>query len=113
MATVHMHIAEEQLSPFLIYLGIGTLQAILSGTVSPEVGIWTLGAPQTWALFEGNSRVSPEVITIFQTCDELSAIRDLAPEFFENEIRTLIQRLQVELSKIEDPIWNIKWTIDT
>lgn len=111
MTVARMQISEEQLSAFIIYLALGVLQTILERAVPSEVGIWTLGAPQMWSEFEGNSHISQEVIDTLQACDELSALQELAPEKFEDEVKKLIKRLHNELSKIPDPIWSIKWTI--
>ncbi len=107
--TFQLQLTESDLSAFLACLGIGTLHAIRTGILPAEAGIWTLGAPRTWGPISGLPFVSQEILDVFQACDELSAIQKLMPDGFDATITQLIDRLQAELSNIEDPGWRITW----
>ena len=102
-------IPEESLAAFLACLGIGTLQAIRTGALRPEAGTWTLGPPRVWGPLVSRSAVPREIIEVFQTCDELAAMRQLLPETFDAEVGKLIERLERQLARIEDPVWTISW----
>lgn len=104
-----LEIHEEGFDSFLICLALGTLYAIRDGALSPDAGIWSLGMPRVWEPFENSSMISREVIDVLQTCDELSAIQELAPEEFENAVTELIDRLLAELRESEANVWQVRW----
>lgn len=106
--TVRFQIAKHDLPAFLACLAIGTLDAIRRGVLPAEAGIWTLGAPKIWRQLESTSPVIQEISDVLQTCDELSAIKKLRPDSFDAEVAKLIERLQVVLASIQEPVWQIE-----
>jgi hypothetical protein len=102
---VHIHIPDDDVAAFFAYLGIGVLHAIGSSTVPPKTGIWTVGQPKVWGALINHGDVPQEIIDVFKTGDELSALQKLAPDQLNPTILELIGRLQVELAKIPDPTW--------
>jgi hypothetical protein len=112
MTEARFQIPKDDLPAFLACLGIGTLQAILDGVLLPEVGIWTLGAPRTWKPLNDESYISREIMEVFQTSDELSALKQLAPDQFDLQVKNLINQLQKELSKNANPSWHLEWILD-
>lgn len=108
--TVKLETLSNHIPTFVICLAIGTLQAILEDTISAEVGIWTLGRPRTWEFLAEEKLVSEEVISVLQTCDEISFIKEQSQERFENVVKELITQLKNELKKIEEPNWLFTWS---
>jgi len=49
------------------------------------------------------------IIDIFQTCDELDALQQLAPEEYSAVIDTLISRLEGVLAESKDNAWDVHW----
>lgn len=103
-------IPKNDLPVFVACLGVGTLQAIRDGILPLEVGIWTLSSPIFIKSIEDND-ISPEVVNVFQTADELSALKELAPEEFKAQVDLLINRLLQELISNPNPTWSIKWIL--
>ena len=101
-------IADEQMAAFVTYLALGTLEAIRAGTVSAQVGIWTLGRPVFWRPLEVAALVPQAVIDVVACCDELSALQQLAPEAFEATVGDLIARLHAALAGMENPSWLVR-----
>jgi len=63
-----------------------------------------------WATLERESLLSPEILDVLKTGDELSAIQELMPERFDALLTDLINRLHQELAQMKDPSWLIAWT---
>lgn len=110
MKTIRIEITEQDLPALLAFVGIGTLYAILTNTVSPDVGIWTLAAPGTWEFLLERNLVSKRLLDVFQTCDELSLIKEVSQERFENLVKELITQLQKELEENVDLNWRVSWS---
>ena len=94
---------------FLACLGIGTLQAIRDGTLPADVGIWSLSAPQFCEELSANPSIPQEIVEVFQMSDELSALKELAPDKFSGEVEKLIHKLYTVLATIEEPAWRLQW----
>jgi hypothetical protein len=107
---MQIDISEEYLPAFLAYLAIGTLYAIRKGTVSADVGIWSLGAPRNWEFLLNLPIVPKELIEVFQTGDELSLIQKSSPEKFDTIIGELINKLEKELIKMQEQNWRLTWS---
>lgn len=111
---MQLKIRETDLPAFLACLGIGVLSAIRTGTLPPEMGIWTLAAPKFWKPLLDISAVPRGILDVLQTCDELSAMRRLmAEDEFDAQVAGLIDQLQIELAKIEDPVWEVRWDLSS
>jgi len=102
-------ISEDDLPAFVAYLALGTLEAIRTGTVSPDVGIWTLGMPLTWEPLEEANLVPQEIIDVLRVSDELAALQKSAPLAFDAVVSDLIERLRVALREMPNPIWRVEW----
>jgi len=109
-STKELRIGENSLDAFLACLGIGTLFAIKEGALPAEAGIWSLAVPRVWKPLESNLMVSREMIEVFRTFDELSALQQLSPNEFPDEVSKLIDTLLTELRKVQNPIWQIEWS---
>lgn len=109
---MRLELPERNLAPFLACLGIGTLYAIRAGTISADVGIWSLAAPRVWTPLLNKDTVPKEIIDVLRTCDELSALQEALsdePGKFDAEITSLIERLGSELRSVPDTAWSISW----
>ncbi|MBC8160400.1 MAG: hypothetical protein H7Z42_04200 [Roseiflexaceae bacterium] len=109
MQRIQLEIQQEQIQILYLYAAIGMLQAIIDGTVSADVGIWTLGVPKTWQTLADKQYATSEVIEIFQEFDELSALSEISQEFLRAEGIKLRDRLYAELQKHTDPTWSVNW----
>jgi hypothetical protein len=103
-------IPDEHLDVFLAYIGLGVLKAIQRKTVPATVGIWTLALPKLTIPLTEKGSVSEEIMTVFKTADELSALEKLAPELFEDALEQLINQLETVLRSSSDPTW-MTWEI--
>jgi hypothetical protein len=109
---IRIKISDEHLPAFLSYLGLGTLLAIRNGSVSPQTGIWTLARPRVWEFLLKKTKVPKQIIRVYQTADELSAIKELIPDEFDTKVGKLIDDLEKELAKMKDPDWVIDWEVE-
>lgn len=107
---MHYQITEDDLPAFVAYLALGTLEAIRAGTVSPDIGIWTLGAPITWEPLEDAKLVPQEIIDVLRQGDELSALQNLAPQTFDAVVTDLIEQLHIALREMPNPNWRVVWS---
>ncbi len=101
----------SDLDTFLACLGIGTLEAIRSGAMPVEAGIWSLGVPELLEPLAERRLVSAEILDVLGTADELAAIRENDSERFHSLLSELIGRLQNGIARAEDPIWHAAWDI--
>lgn len=107
--TVNIQLEQDDFPAFLACLGIGTLVAMQKGQLEAEAGVWTMGAPRVWEPFVEDSVVPQEVLEVFQQSDELAMLQQLAPESYEEELSRLINQLSGTLSKMQQPIWSLRW----
>jgi hypothetical protein len=107
---MEFHIPDEHVDTFLAYIGIGVLSAIQRKTVPATVGIWSLAVPKVTQPLIEHGNVSEEIITVFKTADELSALEKLAPDLFEDVLTQLINQLETVLRSSTDPTW-MTWKI--
>ena len=114
---IQLNVATDTIESFVICLALGTLQAIRQGTFHPDVGIWTIGRPNFWSLLEEKKLVSPEVLTVLQTGDEISAIEALGGS--EEQMTAMIDRLITELetalnnlTTVREQSWYAHWNKD-
>lgn len=105
-------ISEEDIPAFLACIGLGTLEAIRSGTVSPEIGIWTLARPEFIMPFQNRALVPRDVLDVLQTCDELPALQKLLPANYDEIVGNLIERLQGSLRHLDSANWRITWVTE-
>ena len=110
--TVNIQLEQKELPAFLACLGLGTLVALQKGPLSAEVGVWTMGAPRVWEPLAKRNVVPQEVIEVFQQSDELAALQKLAPDSYEEELASLINKLIRALNEIEEPVWRLQWKWD-
>ena len=102
-------IPEEDLPIFFAYMALGVLRAIQDETVPPQVGIWSL-APLVYTPGAKLSSVPESILSVYQSSDELSSIRRLLPEeSYQKTLSELIELLQGELSRLEDPNFHLWW----
>src|SRR5579872_1329805 len=106
---MHGQISDNDLPAFMAYLALGTLEAVRTGTVSPDVGIWTLGRPMTWEPLEDAKLVPQELIDVLRQGDELLALHNLAPQTFDAVVSDLIERLHTVLGEMPNPSWRVEW----
>jgi hypothetical protein len=106
---MYCQVSEDHLSAFVAYIALGTLEAIRAGTVSPGVGIWTLGRPTTWEPLQKVKLAPQELIDVLQQGDELSALQKLAPDTFTAVVSGLIEQLHTVLRTMPDPTWWLTW----
>ncbi len=104
--TISLNVAKDGLESFVICLALGTLRSIRDGTLSPDVGIWTLGRPIFWSQLGEAKLVSKEVLSVLQSADELSTLdAELNREFVDG----LISKLERRLERVAEPNWYAKW----
>ena len=106
---MYCQVSEDDLSAFVAYLALGTLEAIRAGTVSPGVGTWTLGRPVTWEPLQQAKLVPQEIIDVLQQGDELSALQKIAPHACDAAVGDLIERLHAVLRAMPSPVWRVEW----
>lgn len=109
---MQLHVLNDDLSSVLACLGIGLLWTIRQGVIPPESGIWTLARPQTWVPLQDVELVPQEIIDVFQACDELSAIKKLVPDHYEEAIDEFIQRLAAVMAPVGTIGWQLSWVHD-
>ncbi len=102
-------VADEELSAFVTYRALGTLEGIRAGTVPASVGILTLGRPIFWEPLENARLVPPDVLTVLKTADELDALRKVAPQQFEVRLTELITQLHMALATMSGATWPVEW----
>lgn len=107
--TLKLRISKKNLDSFLACLGLGTLVAIQKGVLPASAGIWTLGLPRVHEPLVEINTISIDILDVFSQADELSALQELAPTKFNNELEELIGRLQTVLAENPEPFWDIDW----
>ncbi len=112
-AAAKLLVPVSDVDTFLACLGIGTLEAIRSGAMPVEAGIWSLGVPGLWEPPAERRLVSSEILDVLATADELAAIREGVPDRFAPLLSELIERLRREIARAEDPIWHAEWDART
>jgi hypothetical protein len=110
---VALIIPEDNLAAFLACLGIGTLEAIRTGALPTTAGIWTLARPRVWEPLAVGALVPDEIVSVYQTCDELHALEQLAPDKLITALTELIDRLVSVLAQAEMREWHIEWVSET
>lgn len=108
LAMMQYQISEDDLPA----LALGILKAIRAGTVSPQVGIWTLGRPIIWEPLQQAKLVPQEIIDVLQQGDELSAIgtTEARPHAFNATVGDLIERLHTDLKEMPCQTWQVEWS---
>jgi len=105
-----LKISREGFESFVICLTLGTLRAIREGTLKPEAGIWTIGRPVFWRRLEKEDLLSPRVLQVLQTADEIDALYELAGSGKGIQmIDELIEILEDELKTQAQPLWRATW----
>ena len=107
---VQMAIPEKDLITFLACLGLGTLRAIRAGVLHPGAGTWTLAVPGFRAPLESKSDIPKEMLEVFTSADELSAIQELCgQEAFEEVLDRHIRVLESILAQATGSTWRLRW----
>ncbi len=106
---MQLQVHDDDLPLVLACLGIGILSAIRRDLQPPTMGIQTLGRPRFWEPLLDNPAIPPAIIDVFQTCDELDALQQLAPEQYTAVIDTLILRLENVVAESKNSAWNVHW----
>lgn len=104
-----LDIPDQHLTAFVACLALGTLREIRNGTISPDVGIWSLAAPRFVNPLEERGGVSPALIDALRECDELSTLCTYAPDSYDKAIASLIERLEAILRDVDDPCYMPDW----
>lgn len=104
-----LNVQDNTLTAFVGCLVIGTLHEIRRGVLDPDVGIWSLAVPRFVDPLEQYGRLPPALITVLRTCDELSLIRDLAPEKYLAVIDELIAQVEALLAGLVDQNFVLNW----
>jgi hypothetical protein len=107
--SLKLRISKKNLDSFLACLGLGTLIAIQKGVLPASAGIWTLGLPRVHEPLVEIKTISRDILEVFSQADELSALQEIAPTIFNNELDKLIERLQTVLAENPAPFWDIDW----
>ncbi len=110
---IRLDIEEKDFPAFLACLGIGTLYAIRSGVLPTEAGIWSLAAPIVHAPQSVTTCLPTKIVEVYKTCDELSTIQELLPDLLHQEVTKLMEQLEVEVSRIQEPVWRFWLDVDT
>ena len=105
-------IPSRNLAAVLASLGLGTLEAIRAGALPASAATWTLAPPRMWEPLGGVSVDVDEVLEVFQSCDELAAIKELLPDQFEAKLNALIARLRSVLESQPEGVWEVTWYRD-
>ncbi len=101
-------IPDDDVPAFVTYLALGVLEAIRAGTVSAEVGIWTLGRPIWWEPLEDAGLVPPDILEVLTTSD---ALQEIAPDRYEAVIKAHIARLHAALRTLPNATWLGEWNV--
>lgn len=93
MTTLHIHAQNPTF--YLAIIALGLLDAIKSGAIPLEAGIWTLRKP---SIYDAIQPYCPaELHDIIDNFDELDAIFQLSPDKLHPILDNLIARLQTLL----------------
>ena len=103
---ISLDVAKDGLESFVICPALGTLKSIRAGTLSPDVGIWTLGRPIFWNHLGEANLVSKELLSVLQSADELS-IPDVGLD--REFVDALISKLEKRLERVAEPNWYAEW----
>ena len=106
-----LDIPNEHLTAFVTCLALGTLREIRNGTISPDVGIWSLAVPRSVDPLEERGGVSPALIDALRECDELSTLHTYAPDAYNEAMTSLIDRLEAMLREVDDPCYRVEWHV--
>lgn len=103
MKNINIELENKDFELFMLYQLLGILTAVKKGSVSTDVGIWTIGRPDFIEFLERNTILSNPILGIMKTCDELSAIRELLGHVELNKVISgFIFQIEQELKKIAD-----------
>src|SRR3954466_15156967 len=104
---IQLDIESEHVPSVAVCLAIGTLYAIQQKRLATKEGIWTVGVPRFWEPLIDLPSLPPDIIEVFQTCDELSAIEQLLPDRLDSAIEELLNRLMHYIAHVQDPAWGM------
>ena len=91
---VFLEVQEDKFVNLILFEIIGILTAILHGTISADVGIWTLASSGFCDELEKSGLIDKQLVKILSICDELPAIKEVAGNDYFNEL--IIQILPVQ-----------------
>ena len=93
----------------VLCLALGTLEAMRSGILPLEAGIWTLGRPVFWEPLKC-AGMHEEVIVVFQTVDELDALEKLAGRAAaEAVLDRMLEVIRRHLEAVPNKNWRVEW----
>ena len=103
-----LEVGRSNREAFVLCLALGTLEAVRRGDWPFEAGIWTLGHPIFW---ETLVEVDKNVVVVFQSADELSALAELAGyPAAEKELDRIIAVVRKRLTALPEKSWYARWS---
>lgn len=107
-AMYQLEVGKSDREAFALCLALGTLEAMRRGDWPLVAGIWTLGRPIFW---EALVEVDKDVVAVFQSSDELSALAKLAGyPAAEEELDRMIAVVRKRLSALPEKSWYARWS---
>ena len=103
-----LEVGKSDREAFVLCLALGTLEAMRRGYWPLTAGIWTLGRRIFW---EALVDIDDEVLAVFQSADEMSALAKLAGyPAAEAELDHMIAVIRARLSVLPEKSWYARWS---
>ena len=105
--TANLKIDLTEIDVLILCLALGTIEAMRSGSLPLESGIWTLGRPKFWKPLK-KLGWSSEVIKVFQTADELEAIGTFCGQGeIDQRLTEMADILRKHLHSTSNKFWDL------
>jgi hypothetical protein len=107
--SINLKVAATGLEALVSCLALGTLEAMRSGVLPLEAGLWALGRPAFWEPLR-RAGISDDVVDIFRTADELDALEKLSGRAAaENRLDQMSAVIRSHLGALPEKSWRAGW----